>query len=186
MKEFRRYRVRAEVQRKQAIFEACEKEKQEYFNKVDAMEQQLREISANNKYESKHRDLKESFQLYRKKAKEIFEAQQQQQGGGQAEYLLTSPSVGRGAFNGGEDAKLAYPRNLMVNYLCSDVSIRDPMEVALKTVLQFTPEDIARIEKAKKANKHGFNNIVKQIIILFYFSYLHILLLLKKIFSCSR
>ena len=56
------------------------------------------------------------------------------------------------------------------------------MEVALKTVLQFTPEDIARIEKAKKANKHGFNNIVKQIIILFYFSYLHILLLLKKYF----
>lgn len=134
-------------------FEAWEKEKQEYSNKVEAMEQQLREISANNKYESKYRDLKESFRLYRKRAKEIFEAQRQ---GGQADYLLTSPSVGGGAYNGGEDAKIAYLQNLMVNYLCSDVSMRDPTEVAIKTVLQFTPEDIARIEKAKKANEAWF------------------------------
>jgi hypothetical protein len=140
-------------------FEAAEREKQDYANKVEGMEQQLREISANNKYESKYRDLKESFRLYRKKAKEIFEAQQQQQQ--RPEFLLASPSGvggGGGAFSigGGDDAKIAYLRNLMVNYLSSDASMKDPMEVAIKTVLQFTPDDIARIEKAKKANEAWF------------------------------
>lgn len=131
-------------------FEAAERDKQEYAIKVEAMEQQLREISASNKYESKYRDLKESFRLYRKKAKEIFEAQQQQQQ--HPEY------GGGGAFSigGGDEAKIAYLRNLMVNYLSSDASMRDPMEVAIKTVLQFTPDDVARIEKAKKANEAWF------------------------------
>jgi len=140
-------------------YEAAEREKQDYAIKVEAMEQQLREISANNKYESKYRDLKESFRLYRKKAKEMFEAQQQQQL--HPELLLASPSGvggGGGAFSigGGDDAKIAYLRNLMVNYLSSDASMKDPMEVAIKTVLQFTPDDIARIEKAKKANEAWF------------------------------
>lgn len=132
-------------------FEAAERDKQEYAIKVEAMEQQLREISANNKYESKYRDLKESFRLYRKKAKEIFEAQQQQQ---------QHPELGGGggafSIGGGDEAKIAYLRNLMVNYLSSDASMKDPMEVAIKTVLQFTPDDVARIEKAKKANEAWF------------------------------
>jgi hypothetical protein len=43
--------------------------------KADASAEQRRKIDA-GKYEMKYRDLKESFRLYRKKAKEIFEAQQ--------------------------------------------------------------------------------------------------------------
>lgn len=43
--------------------------------KADALADQRRKVDA-GKYEMKYRDLKESFRLYRKKAKEIFEAQQ--------------------------------------------------------------------------------------------------------------
>jgi len=129
-------------------FEASEKEKQEYAIKVESMEHQLREISANNKYESKYRDLKESFRLYRKKAKEIFEAQQQQDGFNHHHHHILDSSS--------EDARMAYLRNLMVNYLCSEAHMRDPMETALKTVLKFTADDIAKVEKAKKASEAWF------------------------------
>lgn len=49
----------------------------------------------------------------------------------------------------GEDSKLSYLKNLMVNYLTSDMAVREHMEGAIGTVLQFTPEDITRIEKKK-------------------------------------
>jgi hypothetical protein len=71
--------------------------------------------------------LKESFRLHRKKAKEIFEAQQQQDGFNH-HHILDSSS---------EDAKMAYLRNLMVNYLCSEAHMRDPMGVSLWLLLFF-------------------------------------------------
>lgn len=49
-----------------------------------------------------------------------------------------------------EESKLSYLKNLMVNYLTSDIDVREHMEGAIGTVLQFTPDDVAKIE-AKKA-----------------------------------
>ena len=37
----------------------------------------------------------------------------------------------------------------MVNYLTSDYAVREHMEAAIGTVLQFTPEDITKIEQKK-------------------------------------
>jgi hypothetical protein len=37
----------------------------------------------------------------------------------------------------------------MVNYLTSDIAVREHMEGAIGTVLQFTSDDIMRIEKKK-------------------------------------
>jgi GRIP domain len=54
----------------------------------------------------------------------------------------------------GENAKLDYLRNLMVNYLTSDLDVREHMEGAIGTVLQFTPEDISRIESKKAASDY--------------------------------
>ena len=48
-----------------------------------------------------------------------------------------------------EESKLSYLKNLMVNYLTSDIAVREHMEGAIGTVLQFTPDDISRIEKKK-------------------------------------
>ena len=45
------------------------------IDKADVLAEQRRKVDS-GKYEMKYRDLKESFRLYRKKAKEIFEAQQ--------------------------------------------------------------------------------------------------------------
>jgi hypothetical protein len=63
-------------------YETLLKEKEElaerlqmHVEKADALADQRRKVDA-GKYEMKYRDLKESFRLYRKKAKEIFEAQQ--------------------------------------------------------------------------------------------------------------
>ena len=53
------------------------------------------------------------------------------------------------AERGGEESKLDYLKNLMVNYLSSDPAVRDHMEGAIGTVLQFTPEDLDRIKKKK-------------------------------------
>ena len=68
------------------------------------------------KYESKYKDLKESFQIYRKKAKEIFEAQQK----GEVAMLH---NMGDDRIS--EDARLSYLRNLMVNYLSSDPAVSE-------------------------------------------------------------
>ena len=63
-------------------YETCLTEKEDLearlsmeVEKADASAEQRRKVDA-GKYEMKYRDLKESFRLYRKKAKEIFEAQQ--------------------------------------------------------------------------------------------------------------
>jgi GRIP domain len=104
------------------------------------------------KYEAKYRDLKESFRLYRKKAKEMFEAQQQT--GGESGMMLQHHLAA--AIDGSADSKISYLRNLMVNYLTSDQAVRDHMEGAIGTVLQFTPEEIARIEKKRQENEAWF------------------------------
>jgi hypothetical protein len=61
-------------------YETCLKEKDEIENKLKT-ESQKKENADAGKYEVKYRDLKESFRLYRKKAKEIFEAQNNGQTG---------------------------------------------------------------------------------------------------------
>jgi hypothetical protein len=38
----------------------------------------------------------------------------------------------------------------MVNYLTSDIAVREHMESAIGTVLQFSTDDIAKIEKKKE------------------------------------
>ena len=96
------------------------------------------------KYEGKYKDLKESFRLYRKKAKEIFEAQQN----GEVAMLDIGES-------NSEDAKLSYLRNLMVNYLSSDPAVREHMEGAIGTVLKFSGDDCEKISKQKKLNPQG-------------------------------
>ena len=61
-------------------YETCLKEKEDLESKLKT-ESQRNENADAGKYEVKYRDLKESFRLYRKKAKEIFEAQQSGQTG---------------------------------------------------------------------------------------------------------
>ena len=53
-----------------------------------------------------------------------------------------------------EDSKISYLKNLMVNYLTSDMEVREHMEGAIGTVLQFTPEDIEKIEKKRRDNDY--------------------------------
>lgn len=89
----------------------------------------------------------ESFRLYRKKAKEIFEAQQQNIGGGVPSSIALGITSDSSA-----DAKLSYLKNLMMNYFTSDPSVRDHMLAAIGTVLQFTPDEQKRIV-AKKATQ---------------------------------
>jgi len=85
--------------------------------------------------------LKESFRLYRRKAKEIFEAQQR---GDVAMLSLTEQGAA-------EDAKISYLRNLMVNYLSSDTALRGHMEVAIGTVLKFSKDDFDKIHQQKSS-----------------------------------
>ena len=56
-------------------YEACLAEMEDLESRLK-MENENRKEEDAGKYEMKYRDLKESFRLYRKKAKEIFEAQQ--------------------------------------------------------------------------------------------------------------
>lgn len=53
-----------------------------------------------------------------------------------------------------ELSKLSYLKNLMVNYLTSDLAVREHMEGAIGTVLQFTPEEIAKIEQKKNETNY--------------------------------
>lgn len=55
-------------------YETCLKEKDVLELKLSAAAEKA--VTVDGKYELKYRDLKESFRLYRKKAKEIFESQQ--------------------------------------------------------------------------------------------------------------
>lgn len=109
--------------------------------KLEGMIESNRKVDA-GKFEAKYRDLKESFRLYRKKAKEIFDAQQR----GDVAMLTLSD-------NQMEDAKISYLRNLMVNYLSSDTAVRDHMEGAIGTVLKFSREDFAKIKQQKAQNE---------------------------------
>lgn len=93
-----------------------------------------------------HNLQKESFRLYRKKAKEIFLAQQQ----GETGFM---PSLHD---QGSEVAKVAYLKNLMVNYLGSDNSVREHMEPAIATVLNFTDEELQKIKKQKGQSESWF------------------------------
>eukprot|EP00751_Fragilariopsis_kerguelensis_P007460 CAMPEP_0170787750 /NCGR_PEP_ID=MMETSP0733-20121128/18470_1 /TAXON_ID=186038 /ORGANISM="Fragilariopsis kerguelensis, Strain L26-C5" /LENGTH=544 /DNA_ID=CAMNT_0011134019 /DNA_START=147 /DNA_END=1781 /DNA_ORIENTATION=- len=169
-------------------YEACLKEKEEAVHKNQSIQQrnhshQLQQSSASfssppnvrggggnknggqsssqGKYELKYRDLKESFRLYRKKAKEVFESQQAAAAatnsnsnsfGGStrsdADMMMLQMSQ-QNPNNAEEDSKLSYLKNLLVKYLTSDPEFRDHMENAIGTVLKFTPDDIAAIEKKK-------------------------------------
>ena len=75
----------------------------------------------------------------------VFEYGAQQRGveGGTIQAGLMSMSEGT------EEAKLAYLRNLMVNYLSADPTVRDHMEGAIGTVLKFSPQDFKRIAEGK-------------------------------------
>ena len=55
-------------------YESLKEESKELETQLK-MEKEKTEMMESDKYEAKYRDLKESFRLYRKKAKEIFEAQ---------------------------------------------------------------------------------------------------------------
>eukprot|EP00549_Striatella_unipunctata_P008101 CAMPEP_0118708672 /NCGR_PEP_ID=MMETSP0800-20121206/22062_1 /TAXON_ID=210618 ORGANISM="Striatella unipunctata, Strain CCMP2910" /NCGR_SAMPLE_ID=MMETSP0800 /ASSEMBLY_ACC=CAM_ASM_000638 /LENGTH=458 /DNA_ID=CAMNT_0006611981 /DNA_START=66 /DNA_END=1439 /DNA_ORIENTATION=- len=128
-------------------FEACLAEKEDLQNKLESERGKLSNLEGDRrkqdagKYELKYRDLKESFRLYRKKAKEIFEAQQR---GDVGLIALAETST--------EDAKVSYLKNLMVNYLSSDAAVREHMEGAIGTVLKFSAEDKKKIEKSKKSS----------------------------------
>ena len=107
----------------------------------------LQESEQHTAYEEKYRDLKESFRLYRKKAKEIFETQPSQS------------SIEHLADNGSADAKLGYLRNIVVQYLTitdDDASVKNPMEAAMGTILQFSPDDVQKIEDARAAKEAWF------------------------------
>jgi GRIP domain len=91
---------------------------------------------------------KESFRIYRKKAKEIFEAQQQSSGGGVSSTTAMSMTS-----SSPSDAKLSYLKNLVLNYLTSDATVRDHMLGAIGTVLQFSAEEKQRI--AAKQSKQN-------------------------------
>lgn len=122
-------------------YEACLSEKEEQESNLKMIKSELDDYENKNKaadagkYEVKYRDLKESFRLYRKKAKEIFEAQQK----GGTSFL-----------SGTDEAKLTYLRNLMVNYLSSDPEVREHMELAIGTVLMFSDDEKSKIEKRKE------------------------------------
>jgi len=131
-------------------YEACQGEKEDLETKfqmtkshVDILKDQNKVKDA-GKYEVKYRDLKESFRLYRKKAKEIFEQQQS----GNTQLLSVNDK-------GLEDAKMLYLRNLMVNYLTSDPAVRDHMEGAIGTILKFTEEEMIRIENKREEEQES-------------------------------
>mmetsp|Transcript_26912 Transcript_26912/g.57230 ORF Transcript_26912/g.57230 Transcript_26912/m.57230 type:complete len:324 (+) Transcript_26912:324-1295(+) len=133
-------------------YESCLKEKEDAITnwnmekeKVADLQDERKKADA-GKYESKYRDLKESFRLYRKKAKEIFLAQQQ----GETGFM---PSLHD---SGAEVAKISYLKNLMVNYLSADPAVREHMEPAIGTVLNFTEEDLEKVKKQKEQNESWF------------------------------
>jgi hypothetical protein len=160
-------------------YEACAKERDEAVNKLESAQQRhdqhkQQQHSASfssppnvrgggksgggsneGKYEMKYRDLKESFRLYRKKAKEIFESQaaaaatNNSAGGTKSAADMMVLQMSQQNSSAEEDSKLSYLKNLMVNYLTADPEVRGHMETAIGTVLKFTERDIAAIQKKK-------------------------------------
>jgi len=70
-------------------------------------------------------------------------------------FIYSSQAQALNLATTGEESKLNYLKNLMVNYFTADPSVRDHMEGAIGTVLQFTPEYINKIQK-KKAEDSWF------------------------------
>ena len=128
-------------------YETCLQEKQD----LEARLSSQNNGDDGDKYEAKYRDLKESFRLYRKKAKEIFEEQKEHGGGSGAAMMPQHLSQSSSA-----DAKLSYLKNLMVNYFLADPAMRDPMQMAIGTVLQFTPDELEKIEKKRLESEAWF------------------------------
>jgi len=132
-------------------YEACQREKENFQTNFQMMQRQVESMSGDlktkdaGKYERRYRDMKESFRLYRKKAKEIFEAQQ----AGNTEILGVND-------RGMEDARMLYLRNLMVNYLSSDPAVRDHMEGAIGTVLKFSDDEMTRIESKRPVERDAW------------------------------
>eukprot|EP00536_Pseudo-nitzschia_multiseries_P015978 jgi/Psemu1/247213/estExt_Genewise1.C_9900018 len=158
-------------------YEACLKEKEEAVNKLQLVQQKHEQhrqqqqsasfssppnvrggknAGVEGKYEMKYKDLKESFRLYRKKAKEIFESQaaaaatNNSAGGKKSAADMMVLEISQQNSNAEEDSKLSYLKNLMVNYLTADPEVRDHMETAIGTVLKFTADDITAINKKKE------------------------------------
>lgn len=134
-------------------YETCLQAKTELEERLNNASGRL-DQNGTDSYERKYKDLKESFRLYRKKAKEIFEAQER------GAVVPSSMSSATATFHITEessaDAKLSYLKNLMVNYLSSDQAVRDHIESAIATVLQFSPNDVKRIEKRKADSESWF------------------------------
>merc|ERR1712028_102702 len=92
-----------------------------------------------------------------KKAKEIFESQtaaaatNNSVGGGKSAADMMVLQMSQQNSGVEEDSKLGYLKNLMVNYLTADPEVRDHMQIAIGTVLKFTPDDIAAIGQKKEA-----------------------------------
>merc|ERR1712157_127575 len=128
-------------------YEACNREKEDLVTKLTMLTDKAKNNDI-HKYETKYRELKDAFRSYRRKAKEIFDDVQRDQHAGNFTARVT------------EDAKLQYLRNLMVNYLSSDQEIREHMESAICTVLKFSDEEKARIEKKRLENENWLS-IVK-------------------------
>lgn len=131
-------------------YEACLKEKNDLESRLQA--RQSRDENGDGKWEAKYRDLKESFRIYRKKAKEIFETQAQ---GG----VIAPPGMASFTFNdqSSAEAKLAYLKNLMVNFLSSSDDVKEHMETAIATILKFTPDDLDKIQKQKTGHDNWFS-----------------------------
>lgn len=139
-------------------YETCLKEKEDIMTnltmekgKVMEMQEQRQRVDA-GKYEQKYRELKESFRMYRTKAQELFQSQQLDNGGGGGGGSFISSTLNN---SGSEVARLSYLKNLMVNYLASDMAVREHMEVAIGTVLNFTEEEKEKI-KRQKVHNNGF------------------------------
>jgi GRIP domain len=90
--------------------------------------------------------------LYRKKAKEIFEAQQGVENGGG----LSSATAMQITSNSSPDAKLSYLKNLMINYLSAAPAVRGHMEGAIATVLQFSEQELRLLAKKKAESEAWF------------------------------
>ena len=129
-------------------YEVCLKEKAELESRFQAQSQA---DNGSDQWEAKYRDLKESFRIYRKKAKEIFETQAQ---GG----VITAPGMASFTLNDQTaEAKLSYLKNLMVNFLSSTDDVKEHMETAIATVLKFTPDDLEKIQKQKAGQDTWFS-----------------------------
>ena len=140
-------------------YETCSKEKADLEIKLNSATSRAEESEA-AKFEAKYKDLKESFRLYRKKAKEIFEAQERGAIVSPATVNSSSASPFSSANAYGDEsfreAKLSYLKNLMVNYFTTEQKLREHMEGAIATVLKFSPDEVERIEKKKAENESWF------------------------------